>query len=146
MFFDEKMMGIINMLGALNGGQEKTDKSNIPQSSFDMSKLMGMMSLLQGLNKTGQNSAGFGQITGDQGVDVAKLLPLISMLKGGNPLNNFSATTTEKVEKQSAEVLSEENVKENKKGGYKGKYSAVSFAGNEVIYNLGKLWKIKRQD
>ena len=45
MFFDEKMMGIINMLGALNGGQEKTDKSNIPQSSFDMSKLMGMMSL-----------------------------------------------------------------------------------------------------
>ena len=145
MFFDEKMMGIINMLGALNGGQEKTDKSNIPQSSFDMSKLMGMMSLLQGLNKTGQNSAGFGQ-TGGQGVDVGKLLPLISMLKGGNPLNNFSATTTEKVEKQSAEVLSEENVKENKKGGYKGKYSAVSFAGNEVIYNLGKLWKIKRQD
>ena len=131
MFFDEKMMGIINMLGALNGGQEKTDKSNIPQSSFDMSKLMGMMSLLQGLNKTGQNSAGFGQ-TGGQGVDVGKLLPLISMLKGGNPLNNFSATTTENVE--------------NKKGGYKGKYSAVSFAGNEVIYNLGKLWKIKRQD
>lgn len=81
-----------------------------------------------------------------QGVDVGKLLPLISMLKGGNPLNNFGATTGEKVEKQSAEVLSEENVKENKKGGYKGKYSAVSFAGNEVIYNLGKLWKIKRQD
>ena len=44
------------------------------------------------------------------------------------------------------EVFNEENVKENKKGGYKGKYSAVSFAGNEVIYNLGKLWKIKRQD
>lgn len=145
MFFDEKMMGIINMLGALNGGQEKTDKSNIPQSSFDMSKLMGMMSLLQGLNKTGQNSAGFGQM-GDQGVDVGKLLPLISMLKGGNPINNLGAQAVEKVEKQSAEVLSEENVKENKNGGYKGKYSAVSFAGNEVIYNLGKLWKIKRQD
>ena len=133
------------MLGALNGGQEKTDKSNIPQSSFDMSKLMGMMSLLQGLNKTGQNSAGFGQM-GGQGVDVGKLLPLISMLKGGNPINNLGAQTVEKVEKQSAEVFSEENVKENKKGGYKGKYSAVSFAGNEVIYNLGKLWKIKRQD
>ena len=145
MFFDEKMMGIINMLGALNSGEEKTDKSNIPQSSFDMSKLMGMMSLLQGLNKTGPNSAGFGQ-TGGQGVDVGKLLPLITMLKGGNPLSNFSATTTENVEKQSAQVLSEEYVKENKKGGYKGKYSAVSFAGNEVIYNLGKLWKIKRQD
>lgn len=145
MFFDEKMMGIINMLGALNGGQEKTDKSNIPQSSFDMSKLMGMMSLLQGLNKTGQNSAGFGQM-GGQGVDITKLLPLISMLKGGNPINNLGEQTVEKVEKQSAEVLSEENVKENKKGGYKGKYSAVSFAGNEVIYNLGKLWKIKRQD
>ena len=145
MFFDEKMLGIINMLGALNGGQEKTDKSNIPQSSFDMSKLMGMMSLLQGLNKTGQNSAGFGQM-GGQGVDVGKLLPLISMLKGGNPINNLGAQTVEKVEKQSAEVFSEENVKENKKGGYKGKYSAVSFAGNEVIYNLGKLWKIKRQD
>ena len=145
MFFDEKMMGIINMLGALNGGQEKTNNPNNPASGFDMSKLMGMMSLLQGLNKTGQNSAGFGQ-TGGQGVDVGKLLPLISMLKGGNPLNNFSATTTENVEKQSAEVLSEENVKENKNGGYKGKYSAVSFAGNEVIYNLGKLWKIKRQD
>lgn len=138
-------MGIINMLGALNGGQEKTDKSNIPQSSFDMSKLMGMMSVLQGLNKTGQNSAGFGQM-GGQGVDITKLLPLISMLKGGNPINNLGAQTVEKVEKQSAEVLSEENVKENKKGGYKGKYSAVSFAGNEVIYNLGKLWKIKRQD
>ena len=133
------------MLGALNGGQEKTDKSNIPQSSFDMSKLMGMMSLLQGLNKTGQNSAGFGQM-GGQGVDVGKLLPLISMLKGGNPINNLGAQTVEKVEKQSAEVFSEENVKENKKGGYKGKYSAVSFAGHEVIYNLGKLWKIKRQD
>lgn len=145
MFFDEKMMGILNMLGALNGGQEKTDKSNIPQSSFDMSKLMGMMSLLQGLNKTGQNSAGFGQ-TGGQGVDVGKLLTLISMLKGGNSINNLGAQTVEKVEKQSAEVLSEENVKENKKGGYKGKYSAVSFAGNEVIYTLGKLWKIKRQD
>lgn len=145
MFFDEKMMGIINMLGALNGGQEKTDKSNIPQSSFDMSKLMGMMSVLQGLNKTGQNSTGFGQ-TGGQGVDITKLLPLISMLKGGNPINNLGAQTVEKVEKQSAEVFSEENVKENKKGGYKGKYSAVSFAGNEVIYNLGKLWKIKRQD
>ena len=110
-----------------------------------MSKLMGMMSLLQGLNKTGQNSAGFGQM-GGQGVDVGKLLPLISMLKGGNPINNIDAQAVEKVEKQSAEVLSEENVKENKKGGYKGKYSAVSFAGNEVIYNLGKLWKIKRQD
>ena len=145
MFFDEKMMGIINMLGALNSGQEKTDKSNIPQSSFDMSKLMGMMSLLQGLNKTGQNSAGFGKM-GDQGVDVGKLLPLITMLKGGNPINNLGAQAVEKVEKQTAEVLSEENVKENKKGGYKGKYSAVSFAGNEVIYNLGKLWKIKRQD
>ena len=145
MFFDEKMMGIINMLGALNGGQEKTDKSHIPQSSFDMSKLMGMMSVLQGLNKTGQNSAGFGQM-GGQGVDVGKLLPLISMLKGGNPINNLGAQAVEKVEKQSAEVLSEENVKENKNGGYKGKYSAVSFAGNEVIYNLGKLWKIKRQD
>ena len=145
MFFDEKMMGIINMLGALNGGQEKTNNPNNPASGFDISKLMGMMSLLQGLNKTGQNSIGFGQ-TGGQGVDVGKLLPLISMLKGGNPLNNFSATTTENVEKQSAEVLSEENVKENKNGGYKGKYSAVSFAGNEVIYNLGKLWKIKRQD
>ena len=145
MFFDEKMMGIINMLGALNGGQEKTNNPNNPASGFDISKLMGMMSLLQGLNKTGQNSAGFGQ-TGGQGVDVGKLLPLISMLKGGNPLNNFSATTTENVEKQSAEVLNEENVKEHKKGGYKGKYSAVSFAGNEVIYNLGKLWKIKRQD
>ena len=145
MFFDEKMMGIINMLGALNGGQEKTNNPNNPSSGFDMSKLMGVMSLLQGLNKNGQNSAGFGQMNG-QGVDVGKLLPLISMLKGGNPLNNFSATTTENVEKQSAEVFSEENVKENKKGGYKGKYSAVSFAGNEVIYNLGKLWKIKRQD
>lgn len=145
MFFDEKMMGIINMLGALNSGQEKTDKSNIPQSSFDVSKLMGMMSVLQGLNKTGQNSAGFGQ-TGGQRVDITKLLPLISMLKGGNPINNLGAQTVEKVEKQSSEVLSEENVKENKKGGYKGKYSAVSFAGNEVIYNLGKLWKIKRQD
>lgn len=145
MFFDEKMMGIINMLGALNGGQEKSDKPNNPASSFDMSKLMGMMSLLQGLNKTGQNSAGFGQTSG-QGVDITKLLPLISMLKGGNPINNLGAQTVEKVEKQSAEVLSEENVKENKKGGYKGKYSAVSFAGNEVIYNLGKLWKIKRQD
>ena len=145
MFFDEKMMGIINMLGALNGGQEKTDKSNISQSSFDMSKLMGMMSVLQGLNKTGQNSAGFGQMNG-QGIDITKLLPLISMLKGSNPLNNFSATATENVEKQSAQVLSKENVKENNIGGYKGKYSAVSFAGNEVIYNLGKLWKIKRQD
>lgn len=145
MFFDEKMMGIINMLGALNGGQEKTNNPNNLSSGFDMSKLMGMMSLLQGLNKTGQNSAGFGQM-GGQGVDITKLLPLISMLKGGNPLNNFSATTAEKVEKQFAEVLGEENVKENKKGGYKGKYSAVSFAGNEVIYNLGKLWKIKRQD
>ena len=145
MFFDEKMMGIINMLGALNSGQEKTDKSNIPQSSFDMSKLMGMMSLLQGLNKTGQNSAGFGQMN-SQGVDVGKLLPLISMLKGGNSINNLGAQTVEKVEKQSAQVFSEENVKKNKNGGYKGKYSAVSFAGNEVIYNLGKLWKIKRQD
>ena len=145
MFFDEKMMGIINVLGTLNGGQEKTNNPNNLSSGFDMSKLMGMMSVLQGLNKTGQNSAGFGQI-GGQGVDITKLLPLISMLKGGNPLNNFSATTTENVEKQSAEVFSEETVKENKKGGYKGKYSAVSFAGNEVIYNLGKLWKIKRQD
>ena len=145
MFFDEKMMGIINMIGTLNSDHEKTDKSNIPQPSFDISKLMGMMSVLQGLNKSGQNFAGFGQ-TGGQGVDVGKLLPLITMLKGGNPLSNFSATTTENVEKQSAEVLSEENIKENKKGGYKGKYSAVSFAGNEVIYNLGKLWKIKRQD
>ena len=145
MFFDEKMMGIINMLGALNGGQEKTNNPNNLSSGFDMSKLMGMMSVLQGLNKTGQNSAGFGQING-QGVDVGKLLPLISMLKGGNSINNLGAQTVEKVEKQSAEVLSEENVKENKKGGYKGKYSAVSFAGNEVIYNLGKLWKIKRQD
>ena len=145
MFFDEKMMGIINMLGALNGGQEKTNNPNNPSSGFDMSKLMGVMSLLQGLNKNGQNYTGFGQMNG-QGVDITKLLPFISMLKGGNPLNNFSATTTEKVEKQSAEVFSEENVKENKKGGYKGKYSAVSFAGNEVIYNLGKLWKIKRQD
>lgn len=145
MFFDEKMMGIINMLGALNGGQEKTNNPKNLSSGFDMSKLIGVMSLLQGLNKTGQNSVGFGQMN-DQGVDITKLLPFISMLKGGNPLNNFSATTTEKVEKQSAEVLSEENVKDNKKSGYKGKYSAVSFAGNEVIYNLGKLWKIKRQD
>ena len=25
--------------------------------------------------------------------------------------------------------------------GFKDKYSAISFAGNEVIYHLGKLWK-----
>ena len=79
-----------------------------------------------------------------------KILPLITALKGGGfPMGNMQNANQQNNgnDNDSVSNIQSENTKnqgtENatKQCGFKDKYSAISFAGNEVIYTLGKLWK-----
>jgi hypothetical protein len=70
----------------------------------------------------------------NKGLDFAKILPLLASLKGENPLvNAFACAPTQETEP---------TIKDTPKG-FRDKYDAITFAGNEVIYSLGKLWKVR---
>lgn len=113
MNFDDKFMGILSMLGGMkNNGNNLLNMESI-------APLLGLMS----------------SMGGGKGVDIMKILPLLTTLKGGNPLGNVFQSF------QPQETKKENPLKTPR--GYKDKYEAIAFAGNEVIYTLGKLWKVQ---
>ena len=106
-------------------------------------KFMSVLGMLGGLKGNGtQPHNGLALVSGllsamggnNKGLDFAKILPLLASLKGENPLSNAfaSAPTQER----------EPTIKDTPKG-FNDKYDAITFAGNEVIYSLGKLWKVR---
>lgn len=111
MNFDDKFMGMLSMLGMLNG--------NGKQNNGGLASIIGLLS----------------SMNGNAGVDIMKILPLLTAMKGENPLGNTPVNT----KLQDADVPVEQPAPK----GYKDKYDAIGFAGNEVIYTLGKLWKVR---
>ena len=141
MNFDDRFLGIMNMLGNMGG---KSNNNSSSKGGMNMESLMGILGLMQGLQGSQMGASG----QNNNGLDIMKILPLLSALKGGFPMgnmpnvntqstvdNNFTSQNTPPTE--SATPIQEKT----EQGGYKDKYSAISFAGNEVIYTLGKLWK-----
>ncbi len=121
------------MLGGLNG-QNNTN-------GFSLDKIVGMMSALGslgGVKTGGQNPQG--------GLDLMKLLPLLTAMKG-NPLASMMKSNNEDESAQDVAQTPPQPASPTppeKPKSYKDKYEAISFAGNEVIYTLGKLWKVNK--
>ena len=141
MNFDDRFLGIMNMLGNMGG---KKDEKQSSKSGINMESMMGILGLMQGLQNSQMSANG----QGNGGLDIMKILPLLSALKGGFPMGNTPNVNAQSAfdndfTSQNTPPTESTNTTEEKteKGGYKDKYSAISFAGNEVIYTLGKLWK-----
>ena len=145
MNFDDRFLSLLNMMsmGGMGGNQNPTSGQNQGMNFDGIMKIMGLMQGLQG-SKMGANTNQGQNPSG--GLDIMKILPLLSALKGGNPFGNMNYVNMQ----GSADVVNnaqhtyESPTKDNNpktQCGYKDKYSAISFAGNEVIYTLGKLWK-----
>ncbi len=105
-------------------------------NGFGMDKLMSMMSILGTLG-------GKPNTQNNNGLDLMKILPLITAMKGGNLAGMMGNVGTSSVQKNEESSNTSPPQPEKQKS-YKDTYSAISFAGNEVIYTLGKLWKIKK--
>lgn len=138
MNFDDRFLGLMSMLGGMGGNQ-----NNGQNQGMNLDGLMKLMGLIQGFGgqKTTAQNVNIGQ---NSGLDFLKLLPLLNAMKGGNPFNMQSVNdniaydnTTNKTDN----IRTNSNERKIENTGFKDKYSAISFAGNEVIYNLGKLWK-----
>lgn len=149
MNFDDRFLGILNMLGGVNKNnptpQNSSQKQNQGMGLDGIMNIMGLMQGFQGLSN-GANQ----QVGNSNGLDIMKILPLITALKGGGfPMGNIQNANQQNYgnDNDSVSNIQSENTKnqgtENatKQCGFKDKYSAISFAGNEVIYTLGKLWK-----
>jgi hypothetical protein len=154
MNFDERFLGLVNMLGGLGGKSNfpNQNPSNEQKNGMNFDGIMKILGLMQGFQGFGQGvqsantqsqQGGIGANSG--GLDMMKILPLLTAMKSGNPFgnSNLNAQNTmatdnqkENIDKQMSQDINAKN-----QGGYKDKYSAISFAGNEVIYTLGKLWK-----
>ena len=138
MNFDDRFLGIMNMLGNIGG---KSNSNPSSKGGINMESMMGILGLMQGLQGSQMGASG----QNNNGLDVMKILPLLSALKGGFPMGNMPKVDTQSaVDTDSTSQIktTESSTKETaEKGGYRDKYSAISFAGNEVIYTLGKLWK-----
>ncbi len=141
MNFDDRFLGIMNMLGNM-GGKNNSNPSS--KGGMNMESLMGILGLMQGLQGSQLGASG----QNNNGLDIMKILPLLSALKGGFPMGNMPNVNTQSAVDNnftSQNTPPTENTapiqEKTEKGGYKDKYSAISFAGNEVIYTLGKLWK-----
>ena len=131
----------MNMLGNMGG---KSNNVSSSKGGMNMESLMGILGLMQGLQGSQMGASG----QNNNGLDIMKILPLLSALKGGFPMGNMPNINTQSVVDNN--ISSQNNPptesaapiqEKTEKGGYKDKYSAISFAGNEVIYTLGKLWK-----
>lgn len=149
MNFDDRFWGILNMLGGVNKNnptpQNDSQKQNQGMGLDGIMNIMGLMQGFQGLSN-GANQ----QVGNSNGLDIMKILPIITALKGGGfPVGNMQNANQQNYgnDNDSVSNIQSENTKnqgtENatRQCGFKDKYSAISFAGNEVIYTLGKLWK-----
>ena len=149
MNFDDRFLGILNMLGGVSKNnptpQNDSQKQNQGMGLDGIMNIMGLMQGFQGLSN-GANQ----QVGNSNGLDIMKILPIITALKGGGfPVGNMQNANQQNYgnDNDSVSNIQSENTKnqgtENvtKQCGFKDKYSAISFAGNEVIYTLGKLWK-----
>ena len=149
MNFDDRFLGILNMLGSVNKNnstpQNDSQKQNQGMGLDGIMNIMGLMQGFQGLSNGANQQAG-----NSNGLDIMKILPLITALKGGGfPMGNMQNANQQNYgnDNDSVSNIQSENTKnqgtENatKQCGFKDKYYAISFAGNEVIYALGKLWK-----
>lgn len=170
MNFDDRFLGILNMLGSMNGasGDNKPNSSQQGASLDGMMKIIGLMQGLQGFssgqnlsgNQGNSNNQGFspnlgakGQNNNNGGLDIMKILPLLTALKGGfpvgnTPINNTNLTTfgDPNIRQENQDEMGNNiTAMAEKQNGYKNKYSAISFAGNEVIYTIGKLWKTYKE-
>ena len=114
-----------------------------------MESMMGILGLMQGLQ--GSQMGASGQNT--NGLDVMKILPLLSALKGGFPMGNTPKVDTQSTidnDFTSQNTPPTENAapiqEKTEKGGYKDKYSAISFkvfVSNDLVKTIGK-FKIVR--
>ncbi|MBO7221677.1 MAG: hypothetical protein J6V37_01380 [Clostridia bacterium] len=170
MNFDDRFLGILNMLGSMNGasGDNKPNSYGQGASLDGMMKIIGLMQGLQGFssgqnlsgNQGNSNNQGFsgnlgakGQSNNNGGLDIMKILPLLSALKGGFPMSNTPINNTNLTTFGDTNIGQENHggtdnnitAMSEKQNGYKDKYSAISFAGNEVIYTIGKLWKTYKE-
>ena len=148
MNFDDKFLGILNMLGSVNKNnptpQNDSQKQNQGMGLDSIMNIMGLMQGFQGLSNGANQQAG-----NSNGLDIMKILPLITALKGGGfPMGNMQNANQQDSMRDNNPISNGQSVdmknttdNTNRQGGFKDKYSAISFAGNEVIYTLGKLWK-----
>ena len=150
MNFDDRFLGLLNMLGGMNGNKSTPQDEVKQNQAMGLDKIMTIMGLMQGLQGF---SGGQGAKTQNNGgLDLMKIIPLLSALKGGIPMGNMPVNNTancSSTPQKNTDVMSaSQNIEDTistasneKQVGYKDKYSAIPFAGNEVIYTLGKLWK-----
>ena len=151
-----KFMGLIQGLqGGMSGNTNQTVGNNGMNADGIHSK-NGMGTFNNPMQNLGSNGKG--------GIDLMKILPLLSMLKGGNPFSTENVSNVLNIQNNNEnsnlngqnqlndgfkveEINQHANVQaqKEKQGGYRDKYSTISFAGNEVIYTLGKLWKTRIQ-
>lgn len=143
MNFDDRFLGLMSMLGGMGGNQ-----NNGQNQGMNLDGLMKLMGLMQGFGgqKTTAQNVNIGQ---NSGLDFLKLLPLLTAMKGGNPFNmqnvNMQSVSDniayDNTTNQTDNIHTNSKERKMENIGFKDKYSAIFFAGNEVIYNLGKLWK-----
>ena len=149
MNFDDRFLGLLNMLDGMNENKSTPQDEVKQNQAMGLDKIMTIMGLMQELQGF---SGGQGTKTQNNGLDLMKIIPLLSALKGGIPMGNMpvnntancSSTPQENTDVMSASQNIEDTIStasSEKQFGYKDKYSAIPFAGNEVIYTLGKLWK-----
>lgn len=142
MIFDEKFMGLLNLLGGMKKPINQEDKNGM--GFENLTKMLGMIEAFKGFgnNSDSRQNNAFGQTfqnseqNNASGIDMSKILPLMSLLKGQNLTANPFALKKDEVQQQSFDDVA--------KGGYKDKFHQIAFAGNEVIYAVGELWKTKR--
>ena len=149
MNFDDRFLGLLNMLDGMNENKSTPQDEVKQNQAMGLDKIMTIMGLMQELQGF---SGGQGTKTQNNGLDLMKIIPLLSALKGGIPMGNMPVNNTancSSTPQKNTDVMSASQNVENtistasneKQVGYKDKYSAIPFAGNEVIYTLGKLWK-----
>lgn len=154
MNFDDRFLGILNMLGGLNGNGATPPNNHVKQNQgMGLENIMGIMGLMQGL-QGGSKGSNTQQTNNSNGFDIMKILPIISALRGGGlPMVNPQNITPQNVVNENNSMPNIQSIDKtmqatetaSKQGCFKDKYSAISFAGNEVIYSLGKLWKTYKE-
>lgn len=155
MNFDDRFLGLISMLGGMGGMNNSNNASPTEKQSQGMNfdSVMNIMGLMQGFSGKSFNATQNQSLCGS--VDIMKILPLLTALKSGNSIGNiFNAGNQPSSYSGNAQDTSSDNqspspsadLSSQRNGaGYKDKYSAIAFAGNEVIYTLGKLWKTYKE-
>ena len=149
MNFDDRFLGLISMLNGIKENKSnfknENEKTNQGMGIDGIMNILGIMRGMQGFS-SGTASQ---QTNSSNGLDIMKILPIISAIKGGGFNMGMQNTNQQNEVKNDNFTANTQSVDHNisstdnltKQGGFKDKYYAISFAGNEVIYSLGKLWK-----